>query len=107
MVLINRVAYYGDSSELDTAINKTLHNMPREIALFAAERCSFISIGKAAMGMVLPGRIGVHYYNRRSRNMWIIILDENIPDKDLHGAIAHEVAHAWLGHDRLGEMPND
>jgi hypothetical protein len=39
--------------------------------------------------------------------MWVILLDENIPEEDRESAIAHEVAHARLGHDRLGEMPDD
>jgi hypothetical protein len=49
--------------------------------------------------MVLPGRIGVHHYEKRSHNCWLIILDEKSIEDD--SVIAHEIAHAWLRHDKL------
>jgi hypothetical protein len=31
---------------------------------------------------------------------WIVLLDERTPEDDMLGVVAHEIAHAWLGHDR-------
>ena len=59
------------------------------------------------MGLTLPGRIGI-LGSRRSRNRWIIVLDDaEHSSKDFDATIAHEIAHAWLGHDRIGEIPED
>ena len=33
--------------------------------------------------------------------MWLILLEENLTEKDARSIIAHEIAHAWLGHNRL------
>ena len=51
--------------------------------------------------MTLPGRISSHRIDRRTRNMWLVILNERTPDDEIDGTIAHEIAHAWLKHDQL------
>jgi hypothetical protein len=39
--------------------------------------------------------------------MWLIILDERIPDDEAEGFVAHEIAHAWLRHGQLSpEIPD-
>lgn len=40
-------------------------------------------------------------------NRWIIVLTEELPTNDAHGIIAHEIAHAWLRHDRFADHPED
>ena len=101
------VAYYGDDPELHLWIRRTLIKLPVEVARFVIDRCSFASVGRVNFGLILPGRIGVHVVERRSRNTWVIILSENLPASEEESVIAHEIAHAWLGHDRLAEMSND
>lgn len=38
---------------------------------------------------------------KSSRNRWIIVLSERIPKSEVVTAVAHEIAHARLGHDKL------
>ncbi len=99
--------YYGDDPLLLTRITNTIRNLPADVAAFAIDRCAFVSVGRVAAGWTLPGRIGVHPSQRRSRNMWIIVLLESLPPEDANGAIAHEIAHAWLGHDMIVGLPED
>ena len=74
---------------------------------FALDRCTFTSVGHDIVGMTLPGRIGVHSAERRSRNVWIIVVLDQELGEEFQTTIAHEIAHAWLGHDRCGELPDD
>jgi hypothetical protein len=93
------LAFYGEDAETRSSIIRVLYQLPEDVVIFALDRCSFVSVGKAASGMVLPGKIGVHSQKKRSRNCWLIILDERSTDDE--SVIAHEIAHAWLGHDRI------
>ena len=97
--------YWGEDPDLSARIVSAINQLPDRVAAFALERCTFVSVGRATLGIVLPGRVGV--LNRRSRNVWIIVLDERMSPKDVDGVIAHEIAHAWRGDDRLGMMPKD
>lgn len=101
---LSGISYLGGSPTMSAALVDAIRRLPREVALFAIERCAFLSVG-AAWGVTLPGRIGVDAKTRRSSNMWIIALDDNMPASEMAGAIAHEIAHAWLKHDRLGDPP--
>jgi hypothetical protein len=77
------------------------------VGRFALDRCAFTSVGQTILGMALPGRIGVHVAERRSKNVWIIVSLDQEPGEELQTTVAHEIAHAWLGHDRCGDMPTD
>jgi len=57
--------------------------------------------------MCLPARIAVNSFEKRTKNMWIILINENLPDQEMLTAIAHEIAHAWLRHDRYADFPDD
>ena len=91
--------YYGEDVELQSRIVKVLARLPDEVVAFVLDRCAFLSTGRVTLGMVLPGRLGVHHIEKRSRNCWLILLDENISTDD--SIIVHEIAHAWLRHDKL------
>jgi hypothetical protein len=100
--------YYGDDDALMRVIVDALMMLPCEVRAFALEHCCFLSIGRANLGMVLPGRIATDPVRRRTRGRWFVLLAEDLPEGDAHGIVAHEVAHAWLGHDRLSpECPQD
>lgn len=60
------------------------------------------TVGVAIWGITLPGRLGVHAVDHKTRNMWLVVLQkgENLSDEDADSIIAHEIAHAWLRHDR-------
>jgi len=91
--------YHGEDAELQSRIVKVLAQLPDEVVAFVLGRCTFLSTGRVTSGMVLPGRLGLHPTEKRSRNFWLILLDENIATDD--SVIAHEIAHAWLRHDKL------
>lgn len=93
--------YYGDSERLLHAIRRVVSKLPKDNARFVLQRCVFISIGLGSFGMTLPARIATHAVEKRTRNMWLIILDERIADDEAEGLVAHEIAHAWLHHDQL------
>ena len=100
--------YFGESDEVVKVIVETIAKLPATVAAFAIERCAFVSVGKVACGITLPGKIGVNARTRRSRNQWVILLTERLPSHDRHSIVAHEIAHAWLGHDKLSiNLPKD
>lgn len=92
------LVFFGEDVETQLGIVKVLSKLPDNVVQFALDRCSFTSVGKVTAGMVLPGKVGIHPSEKRSRNCWLIILDERSTDDE--SVIAHEIAHAWLGHDR-------
>ena len=109
------LAYYGESQELEALIVSVLNHLPAAVRDFALDRCRFSSVGSTTYGMVLPGRIGrqdTDYTNvppdeSLEDDPWFILLLEDLPAEDAPGIVAHEIAHAWLGHDRLGFNPDD
>jgi hypothetical protein len=90
-----------DDLDLTRTLAETLLCLPEEVAQFACDRCRFIS-SSGCYGMVLPGRLGVHPDTRAPEDdLWLILLASDLPEADAHSIVAHEIAHAWLGHDRL------
>jgi len=61
-------------------------------------------VGYSGLGMVWPARIvGPPIYGQarfRLKQRWLIVLSEDVLSDEPHGSIAHEIAHAYLGHDR-------
>ena len=96
------IAYYGESPNTHRLIVETVVRLSEEVATFVYDRCCFVSVGDGAYGLILPGRVGVHPIEKRSRNMWIIVLEDNMSAQDAQSIIAHEIACAWLEHNRLG-----
>ena len=101
----DNLLYWGADPDFSARIVSVMNRLPDQVTAFALERCGFVSVGRASLGITLPGKIGVH--NGRSRNVWIIVLDERMSPEDVDGVIAHEIAHAWRGDDRLGMMRKD
>jgi hypothetical protein len=103
----SRLSYLGENLQMEADIIQTLIKLPREIRNFALERCRFVSVGRGIVGITLPGKIGSDSRTKRTRNMWIIVLDDNESPDEVETTIAHEIAHAWRGDDRMGEMDEE
>ena len=102
------LAYYGEDPITERLIVEAISRLPERVAEFALDRCRFLSVGLVTLGMAMPGKVCSHPFERRTRNMWLILLAEGLPDEDAHSIVAHEIAHAWLGHDRLSvELPTE
>ncbi|HEX5951216.1 MAG TPA: hypothetical protein VFZ96_09445 [Actinomycetota bacterium] len=105
---LDGLMYLGDDARTERVIVETLLRLPEDVRAFALERCVFLSVGWAAPGLTLPGAVGVDPATRRSRDVWLIVLEEQAPLDLLASAAAHEIAHAWLRHDRLSEdLPDE
>ena len=101
--IADRLAYYGQREKTRECIIHAISKLPTQAQIFSLDRCAYLSIANDS-GMVLPGKIGVHASDRTSRNMWLILLSDEL-SADGEGVVAHEIAHAWLKHDRLGDIP--
>lgn len=99
--------YHGESDEIRRFLALVLLRLPERIREFAIERCAVLSVGHNAYGITWPARIAKKWrvgINRR----WLILLTENLPPGDEESIIAHEIAHAYLGHDRGSpDLPQD
>ena len=108
--LADHLDYYGDDEGTRQLIARVVLQLPSDVAEFTLDRCRFLSIGESCYGMTLPGRIGTHWLDDNSSNVWLILLVENLdrlPGEDARSIIAHEIAHAWLGHDRTAPESED
>ena len=121
-----RLDYSGPDGSLHTALISTIRNLPREVREFALENCFFLSMEEGLNGTVVAGSHGsnIQWHMlkhledeekiKRINNLerkWrtIVLLDYKIAsDEDVDSIIAHEIAHAYLGHDHmtLGEVEN-
>lgn len=90
------VIYYDEDDKLRNAIASVLTALPEEVKEFVLEHCFILSTGEYTYGTVWPGKI--------FKNIsWVIVLNEKMPKSkgDRESIIAHEIAHAYLGHDQL------
>ena len=76
--------------ETRRAVFEVLCRVPEPVRAFALDRCAFASVGRGAAGMAIsPVASG--------GTTWTIVL----ADRDgVTGTAAHELAHAFLGHDQ-------
>src|SRR4051794_24203993 len=72
----------------DDTLRRTLARLPVDVLEFALDQCAFASVGDGIRAQTLPpvGR-------------WLILLGDG---EQLEAVVAHEIAHAFLGH----ESPN-
>lgn len=92
----DEVRYYGFDQIVRTTIMETVRRLPAVVAKFAVEQCSFVSVGRTCWGMVIPKNAP-----EITANKWLVVLDAAMPRRERHSIVAREIAHAWLGHDRL------
>lgn len=121
-----RLDYSPSRGSLHTALISTIRKLPKEIREFALENCFFLSMEEGLNGTVVAGSHGsnirwhmlehledeekikrINDLERKWRT--IVLLDYKIAsDDDVDSIVAHEIAHAYLGHDHmmLGEVEN-
>lgn len=127
--ITDRLSYDGTDAKTEQLILQTVAQLPKEIQEFALNQCCFISVGKTVCGSVFPGRLSYHpmlnspegiqwaIQNDKIKDflqspLWVVALAENYMDSmseaDSESIIAHEIAHAWLRHDRFDlDCPHD
>jgi hypothetical protein len=84
------------TDELERLIVKVVARLPKRVAEYAINRCLFLQ--GIPYGITLPGYIVTGRHGGKSR--WVILFSYEFPEKDAESIIAHEIAHAWLKHDR-------
>lgn len=102
----DHIVYLGEDEELLALIGDAVRRLPDEALLLATERCVFVSVGRTAEGLTLPPYVLQHGEDGDNLH-WLILLDDGMMnDKaadDVESVIAHELAHAVLGHDRMAD----
>ena len=123
-----RIPDYCDNVAVHTQLLRTVERLPDGVQEFVCERCVFLAL--ADHGMVLPGRITYPHFaetaemvekappnasfskltdyveeHERTAPKWIVLL-QGTPSDD-ESILAHEIAHAYLGHDRLAIYDGD
>ena len=78
----------GAGDAFRAACAGALVRLPLNVREFALERCSIFTIGRGTRATCWPG-------SRKKR--WIIVANESMRG-NVESTIAHEIAHAWLGH---------
>ena len=99
----DQVCYLGESPVLVRQIYQAVLRLPIPVRRFVYRKCTFVS---GDHGICLPMAAATNY-ERRATKKWLIVLKERLPKKHAMGIIAHEVAHAWLGHDRYAVGSED
>jgi len=99
--------YYGESNEIKADLARVLMCLPERVRDFVIERCAVLSIGYYAFGITWPARIAKGRRVGLNRS-WIIVVSEDLSSGEQQGIIAHEIAHAYLGHARMSpDLPED
>lgn len=76
---------------LQTIIEETIARLPRKIRAFANHECGFLIFAPGGLGKTV-------HRDHLQEQPWLIILHANMEAADAPGVVAHEIAHAWLGH---------
>ena len=101
--LWDRLALDGCNEDRELIL-AVLLELPAKVQNYAIERCFFISMWEGDLGRVLPGRIGTR--SNTGEEKWLVLLNatelDKLEEEEAMGWVAHEIAHAYLEHDRLG-----
>ena len=85
-----------DHGGLDDLITLVVHRLPRDVRQFVSDHCTFVSVGGCSYGATFPPNWA---------DSWLIVLDGAMVDRlgedGTMSVIAHEIAHALLGHSLL------
>jgi hypothetical protein len=87
------LAPWVDDPTLAQIIVETVLRLPDEVLEFVCAQCTFVWFGRNTLAHTAPAR----YFSRP----WVIHLSPQLSLLEAHTAVAHEIAHAWLGHTEL------
>lgn len=97
---VEQPLFVGWDRETYRVIVETILRLPPAIQRFVLKRCTFVAVGRTAMGVALPGSL----FSGR----WLIVVADELPEDSAHSMIAHEIGHAVLGHGLPGRaLPDD
>ena len=88
----------GAEDAFRAAYARALVRLPAKVRDFALERCLIFTIGRDGQQAAVCWPASI--VDKRQRR-WIIVMDEDM-GVDVEATIAHEIAHAWLGHRESG-----
>lgn len=71
--------------DAEDTLRRAISRLPDEVREFAYDRCRFASVGASMIGQTLP-----------PGTRWLILVRDEETDESV---IAHEIAHAWRGHE--------
>lgn len=80
------------SDSMTYCIYQTIHKLPDEVKEFVYENCEFASIS------VFGGKTIYAKAKYLRKRPWLIILSHEKINDEYQSVVAHEIAHAWLGH---------
>jgi hypothetical protein len=90
------------TDEMKALVCKTIARLPLDVQDFAIHNCTFIDFSGKENGSTWPAPLFTHLdrRGRTMRNHWLIILNCTLikNEKAAQFTIAHEIAHARLGH---------
>jgi hypothetical protein len=86
------LVYWGDDPETEAALVRVLAKIPEDVCALALRRCWFISVGGATHAHFIPAEHAQAVVGRA-----VIVMADG-QGRQLDSVIAHEVAHAMLGH---------
>jgi len=92
--------FYTFEPELRRQITLTVSRLPSDVAEWVREHCVFMAFEKGDYGEVWPGTAFA------GEDWWFVFLKSPLPKRHAHGIIAHEIAHAWLHHDKFNVPPD-
>jgi len=116
-----RLDYFPPHGSLHTTVISTIRKLPKDVREFALENCFFFSMEEGVYGRIISG---AHGSNMRWKllerltdkeklrmlddfqHSWkiMILLRSETPENDIESVIAHEIAHAYLGHNEMDEI---
>ncbi|MGD2217931.1 MAG: hypothetical protein PVJ64_14330 [Gemmatimonadales bacterium] len=90
------------SDDIKSRITETLMRLPERPREYALDNCFFLGVG---YGMCVGTSIVCMTGREVPPKKFLVVVRDEIPDDDVHSVIAHEIAHAWLGHDMGPNVP--
>jgi predicted SprT family Zn-dependent metalloprotease len=77
--------------EVRAIIEETQARLPQAIQAVVDHECHFLVYRQGTHGLAL-------HRDRLQDKPWLLVIEASVDAADAHGVVAHEIAHAWLGH---------
>jgi hypothetical protein len=94
----------ADDFQVEQKLIEALCRLPEDARDFALDRCFFITMGGENEGgfYVSPTTLAAGAEEPR----WLVVLNSSWKGEDFQSAVAHEIAHLWLGHPEFDMGPD-